>query len=208
MSLYFKTIETHFNNSISVAYEEDTAITTPSLCYRQGNDTHYVPLILPNGECFNKKRTVRYYYNPHSENTIHVRYKGKEYVVPNIKADISNIPSGTYVGQSAFQLFYNFISYNNFRVLKRSATIEHYGITKTFPAGTAVWLTYAYGGDTINLTFTQNKNSMPETEPMGSNFKEWWYPECNTAPSIQLHNGFTKVWSGNSFTLKDGVLFI
>lgn len=212
MSLYFRTKKIFYEGLAIRAFEEKTAITSPSLCYIQGGVTHYVPLILPNGECYNKENTVKYYYDPdpyvRGRRTICVIYKGKQYVVPNVSAEVSNIPSGTYIGESAFRIFSNFISYNNFRVLKKSATIEHNGITKTFPAGTAVWLTYAYSGNTINLTFTQNKNSMPQTEPHGSKFKEWWYPEYNTAPSIQLHNGFTRTWGWNSFTLKNGVLFI
>lgn len=191
------------------AYEGNTAITSPSLCYRLGGVTHYVPLILPNDECYDKEHFFRYSYKAYAGSTIRVIFKSKEYVVPNLKTDIFSIPAGTYMGESAFRLFNQFIPCNGFRILKRRATIEHVGVIKTFPAGTAVWLTYAYAGCTVNLTFTQNKHSMPQTDPQYNNFeKEWWKPSCDSSPTIVLHNLPSSEWSKLYFRLKDGVLFI
>ena len=189
-------------------YEDNTAITNPSLCYRLGGVTHYVPLILPSDECYDKEHFFRYSYAALFGDTIHVIYKGKEYVVPNNRTAIFSIPAGTYVGESAFRLFNQFIPLNSFRILKRRATIEHVGATRIFPAGTAVWLTYAYGGETVNLTFTQNKNSMPQRDPQSSSEKEWWLPSDNSNPTIVLHNLPSSEWSELYFSLKNGVLFI
>lgn len=212
MSLCFRTKKIWYEGLVLTAFEEKTAITIPSLCYIQGGVTHYVPLILPNGECYNKEHTVKYSYEPATysdhKRTICVIYKGKQYVVPNVSQNLKNIPRGSYYGEMAFRTFSNFIAYNSFRVLKKSVRIKHNYITKEFPAGTAVWLTYAYGGKTINLTFTQNKSSMPQTEPHESPPKEWWYPKLNTAPSIQLHNGFRDVWSSEDFMLYEDIIFV
>lgn len=189
-------------------FEEKTAITSPSLCYRQGGVTHYVPLVLPSGECYDKEHFFRYYHKPDGSLAIHVIYKGKEYVVPNFKSAIFSIPAGTYVGESAFRLFNQFIPCNSFRILKRSAAITHVGMTRIFPAGTAVWLTYAYAGCTVNLTFTQNKHSMPQKDPSNGSEKEWWLPSYNSNPTIVLHNLPRSEWSELSFNLINGVLFI
>lgn len=209
MSLCFSYFSYVMHRAIpQYVFEEETAITSPSLCYRQGGVTHYVPLVLPSGECYDKEHFFRYSYAAIFGDTIHVIYKGKEYVVPNNRTAIFSIPAGTYVGESAFRLFNQFIPLNSFRILKRRATIEHVGVTRTFPAGTAVWLTYAYGGETVNLTFTQNKNSMPQRDPQSSSEKEWWLPSDNSNPTIVLHNLPSSEWSELYFSLKNGVLFI
>lgn len=209
MSLCFSYFSYVMHRAIpQYVFEEETAITSPSLCYRQGGVTHYVPLVLPSGECYDKEHFFRYYHKPDGSLAIHVIYKGKEYVVPNFKSAIFSIPAGTYVGESAFRLFNQFIPKNSFRILKRSATIIHVGITRTFPAGTAVWLTYAYGGKVINLTFTQNKNSMPQKNPEPYSEKEWWTPIYNSNPTIVLRNFPGSNWSKLSFSLINGVLFI
>ena len=180
--------------------------TKPALCIVHGNKTRHIPLILPDGVCYSYDEGIKFSYSS-AIPAIHVIYNGRHYIVPNRETDNHSIPKGTYVGRSAYDIFRNFIGKNRYRVLKNSVTIVHRGVTKTFGAGTAVWLTYAYAGKTVNLTFTHNKSYMSESEPGYDNSKEWWLEHAWSCPTIQLHNGFDDAWSTFPFLLKNGINF-
>ena len=180
--------------------------TKPALHILYDGKVQHFPLILPDGLCYTYDEAKRFSYSP-AIPAIHVIYNRRHYVVPNREADNHAIPKGMYIGQSAYNLFEDFIGRNKYRVLKNSVTIVHCGVTKTFSAGTAVWLTHSYNGRTINLTFSQNKSYMAFTEPGYSTSKEWWQPGMNTSPTIQLHDVFRNVWSEFPFYLKNGINF-
>ena len=203
MSLYFRR-----NGAAIRLIEDEGVITSPALHYRQGNRTHHIPLIPPDGACYNAAQTVRYAYSASADRTLHVIYHGRRYVVPNTITPLIDIPAGTYAGYTAYGIFKNFISPNAYRVLKNKVTVSHRGIAKTFDAGTAVWLTHAYGGETINLTFTQQRSAMPRAEPGYNGNKEWWTDSARNAPTIQLHIRASHWWSGITFTISHGVKFL
>ena len=174
MSLYFRR-----NRAAIRLIEDEGVVTSPALHYRQGNRTHHIPLIPPDGACYNAAQTVKYAYSAGAGGALHVIYHGSRYVVPNAN-----------------------------RVLKNKITVSHRGIAKTFEAGTAVWLTHSYGGETINLTFTQQRGNMPRAEPGYNGNKEWRTDSAHNAPTIQLHIRASNWWSGITFTISHGVKFL
>ena len=120
MSLYFRC------NGLAVRLIEDEGvITSPALHYRQGNRTHRIPLIPPDGACYNATQTVKYAYSASAGRTLHVIYHGSRYVVPNTIRPLTDIPAGTYAGYTAYGIFKNFISPNAYRVLKNKITVSH-----------------------------------------------------------------------------------
>ena len=78
MGLYFRC-----NGAAIRLIEDEGVVTSPALHYRQGNRTHHIPLIPPDGACYNAAQTVKYAYSAGAGSTIHVIYHGSHYVVPN-----------------------------------------------------------------------------------------------------------------------------
>ena len=189
--------------------ESSNPITHPSLCYRHGGTTHYLPLVSPGGSCLSNDGTTMLYHEARRR-TLHVMYRGKHYVVPNDDVSLIDIPAGTYAGYAAFNIFRNFIPLNSFRGLKNTVTVTHCGIRKIFPKGTVVWLTYAYGGNAVNITFSGIKSGMPQAEPGYSSQKQWWKDGgfgASDNPTIQFRDSFRNIWSDIPFTLEQGVVF-
>lgn len=189
--------------------ESSSPITHPSLCYRHDGFTHYLPLVPPCGSCLSNDGTTMLYHEARRR-TLHVMYRGKHYVVPNDDVSLIDIPAGTYAGYAAFNIFRNFIPLNSFRVLKNTVTVTHCGIRRIFPKGTVVWLTYAYGGNAVNITFSDIKSGMPQAEPGYSSQKQWWKDGgfgASDNPTIQFRDSFRNIWSDIPFTLEQGVVF-
>ena len=189
--------------------EDAAALTTPALHYVQGGRVHHIPPSLPDSPCYNKERTIKYFYSASSGLTLHAMYRGRHYVVSNAVSAMShaaNIPAGTYAGEAAYLMFQQFISPNSYRVLSEFVTISHCGYTRHFSKGTAVWLTYAYGGACINLTFTQIKTRISQADIGYSHDKQDWYGD--TAPTIQLHSFHQWKWSEHPFTVYGGIKFL
>lgn len=182
--------------------------TTPSLCYYQGNATEYLPLITKTGTLTLNGKIWSY---TTSIPTFHVIYNNTEYVVPNkVEAAAYDIPAGTYIGQSAYDIFKKFISNGGYRTLKYSVSIVHMGTARTFPAGTKVWLIYGYSGQCINLTFQTGGSPAAGVDASYSSTNSWW-SSSSTNPVIQLRvyngQGFPTPWSWNNFTITGGIKF-
>ena len=150
---------------------------------------------------------LQVYYDTSSP-TIAFRKNGKTYYcAKSVTRESYGIPSGTYVGQGAYNLFKGFISNNGYRTLKNSVTIRHMNITRTFNANTRVWLIYGYGGDIINLIFQTGGSPASGVDVGFGSYNSWW-SSSSTNPGIQLmiYNG-NPGWSTNNFTIEGGIKF-
>lgn len=61
---------------------------TPALAYKGGGQISYLPLITKTGSWTNAAGTKKFSYDASAMSTIHCRYNGTEYVVPNKVVDI------------------------------------------------------------------------------------------------------------------------
>lgn len=183
--------------------------------FRYNGSIYYVPAMSTQGTkvlggIYN---SLRWYYDTSSP-TIAFRKNGKTYYCNKsfiTEQVISyDIPAGTYVGQSAYNIFKNFISNNSYRTLKYSVTITHNGISRTFPANTKVWLIYGYSGNCINLIFQTGSTPTSGVDLGATNNNNWWSSSTDN-PGIQLRlwvgNYSTTPWSSNNFTISGGIKF-
>lgn len=203
-------------------FNSTTRYTTPSICYYDGTDIRYVPLIPPTGSV--DINGYRYSYDssdPIYNKTIHCYYNDTEYVVPNKSEQIINydFPAGTYVGQYAYNSIGSAISNNSYRTLKYDVTITHQGTTRTWPAGTRMYKTYAYSGNCINYVFIKSAikpNTVGQCDLMGDNYHMWYansggtgyYNDDYATIQLKIHFGWaTGIWSTIPFTVTPGIKF-
>lgn len=179
-------------------------VTTPSYCYRQNDTTYYTPLLT------SRSQTIGNYVYNASSPTVCVRYNNTTYYAAKSRTENSSIPAGTYVGESAYNIFKKFISNNSYRILKYSVTIVHMGTARTFPANTRVWLIYGYSGGCINLIF-QTIDAPSIGVDLGFNYTNSWWSSSSNNPGIQLRvyngQGYPTPWSWNNFTITGGIKF-
>lgn len=192
-----------YNNTTYSLFYSTSRITTPSLCHRENGTTYYVPLLT------SRSQTIGDYVYNASSPTRCCRYNNKTYYAAKSRTFVADISAGTYYGQAAYNLFKSFIANNGYRILANSCSITHMGTTRTFSAGTKVWLMYGYSGKIINLVF-QNTNYTPT--PGGdlgvSNNNGWWNLNKYNNKGIQLrYNTTSGIWSSNTFTLQNGIKF-
>lgn len=64
---------------------------TPALAYKGGGQISYLPLITKTGSWTNAAGTRKFSYDASAMSTIHCRYNGTEYVVPNKVVDIVTV---------------------------------------------------------------------------------------------------------------------
>ena len=203
------------NNNIGQVYSFSGHVAPRCIQFCDRNGTiQYIPTDGSGGNHYDLDMGSyinRYYYSS-SKPSIHVADSGNSICnAYNAVSTIykSHIPAGTYVGQSAYNTFHSYISNGGYRQLAESVTIIHMNITRTFSAGQYVSLSYAYGGNVINLTFGKyNSSSSYPGDAGANNYKEWWTSSASY-PTIQLrYNSDTGTWSSNSFYLQNGIRFV
>lgn len=202
-------------NTTGSTYCWSSKVTNPAIgiCDANGKIT-YVGCKSSNVDHYdvtNGSVIYRYYYSSSKPTIQAIAANGDRLYGFNTYTSIlqADIPAGTYVGQSAYNTFHSYISNNGYRKLAESVTIRHMNITKTFSAGQYVSLSYAYGGNVINLTFGNYNSSSSYPGDAGvNNYKEWWTTSASY-PTIQLrYNLATGTWSSNSFYLLNGIRFV
>lgn len=203
-------------------FNSTTRYTTPSICYSKNGTINYIPLITPTGSV--DIDGYRYSYDssdPIYNKTIHCIYNGIEYVVPNKSEQLINydFPAGTYVGQYAYRSIGSAISNNSYRTLKYDVTITHQGTTRTWPAGTRMYMTYAYSGNCINYVFIKSAikpNTVGQCDLMGDTYHKWY---TNTGSTYSYNDDYATIqlkirfdwsdgkWSTIPFTVTPGIKF-
>lgn len=209
-TLYFRTAQ----NTTGSTYCWSSKVTNPAIGICDANGSiYYVGCKSSNVDHYdvtNGSVIYRYYYSSSKPTIQAIAASGERIYGFNTYTSIlqADIPAGTYVGQSAYNTFHSYISDNGYRKLAESVTIKHMNITKTFSAGQYVSLSYAYGGNVINLTFGNYNSSSSYPGDAGvNNYKEWWTTSASY-PTIQLrYNSDNGTWSSNSFYLQNGIVF-
>ena len=191
------------NGTTYILYSSSKSNNTFPICYRESGSTKYILLLT------SRSQTIDGYVYDASNPTVCVRYNNTTYYGAKSRTVVADISAGTYYGQAAYNLFKSFISNNGYRILANSCSITHMGTTRTFSAGTKVWLMYGYSGKIINLVF-QNTNYTPTPGgDLGVSYNNgWWNLNNYNNKGIQLrYNATSAIWSSNTFTLQNGIKF-